>query len=341
MKIKPRHIALAVLVAFIAACRFLALAADFYAVTCYPVISGILSLLSSFTAFSLEEIAVAAMAAVMIWIIISAFRHKCKWGRAAVRMAELLLWVAVWFYMGWGTNYFRSSIYARSGTVASEFDADVFNTFLADYTQSLNGAYESDAATDTLLLEQEIKQFYSTVPKQFGLSRPRKWQHAKKPLLNRLYSGCGVTGFMGPFLGESMLNTDLLPTGYAFTYAHEYAHLMGVSNEAEANYWAYRFCIASDLQSVRYSGYFQILPYVAANARSVLSPEQYDGWIAQIDPRIMDDYNLNRQHWSGLRWKLLDDIQSWLLDMMLKGNSIPTGIQNYSEVVALILAVGV
>ena len=50
----------------------------------------------------------------------------------------------------------------------------------------------------------------------------------------------GVTGSMGPFFCEFTLNGDLLPINYPATYTHELAHLLGISSEAEANFYAYQ-----------------------------------------------------------------------------------------------------
>lgn len=43
-----------------------------------------------------------------------------------------------------------------------------------------------------------------------------------------------MSGFMAPLFSGSCLNADILPFDFPFTYAHEYAQLLGVSNEAEA-----------------------------------------------------------------------------------------------------------
>ena len=43
-----------------------------------------------------------------------------------------------------------------------------------------------------------------------------------------------MSGFMAPLFSGSCLNADILSFDFPFTYAHEYAHLLGVSNEAES-----------------------------------------------------------------------------------------------------------
>ena len=99
-------------------------------------------------------------------------------------------------------------------------------------------------------------------------------------LFNELYSSVGVLGFIGPFFCETQINAELLPTQVPFVYAHEYSHLLGVSNEDEANFWAYTVCVNSDVPEIRYSGYFSLLPYVLSNADRVLSGEDYRDFIA-------------------------------------------------------------
>ena len=70
----------------------------------------------------------------------------------------------------------------------------------------------------------------------------------------------GVTGSMGPFFCEFTLNGDLLPVNYPATYAHELAHLLGITSEAEANFYAYQVCTRSQAMGIRFSGYFSVCP---------------------------------------------------------------------------------
>lgn len=85
-----------------------------------------------------------------------------------------------------------------------------------------------------------------------------------------LISMVGVTGSMGPFFCEFTLNGDLLPPQYPATYTHELAHLLGITSEAEANFYAYQVCTRSVNKEIRFSGYFSILGHVLANARQLI-----------------------------------------------------------------------
>lgn len=81
-------------------------------------------------------------------------------------------------------------------------------------------------------------------------------------LFTPFISMVGVTGSMGPFFCEFTLNGDLLPVNYPATYAHELAHLLGITSEAEANFYAYQVCTRSEAMGIRFSGYFSILGHV-------------------------------------------------------------------------------
>ena len=113
----------------------------------------------------------------------------------------------------------------------------------------------------------------------------------KEMLVPSLMSGVGVMGYIGPFFVEYNLNPQLLPVQYPATYAHEMAHVLGVSNEAEANYYGYRICISSSVREIRFSGYFSLLGYVLSNAYSVLDEEAFESWKNRLRPEIRELYN--------------------------------------------------
>jgi hypothetical protein len=115
-------------------------------------------------------------------------------------------------------------------------------------------------------------------------------------------------------------------------------HLLGVSNEAEANYWAYRVCRSSKRPAVRYSAYFGLLPYVLVNASSVLTEEEFREWIKTIRPEVVKDYEYKRMYWHERYSTLLGEVQNKIYNLFLKGNNIPSGRKNYAEVIGILLS---
>lgn len=335
------------LILLIALCRFIPSLAEGYARSVYPVVSTVLSAISSVFPFSLEEILVVG---IVLWLVIYPIvkRRKGKsWKSILARGVEVLAWVYIWFYLGWGLNYFRYDIYTRGRVAPVQYEEQAFLRFLDAYADSLNSSYiasvETVAAinavkTDAATLEREIKDFYLQVPSSFGLAKPKSFQRAKNFTFTSLYSGVGVLGSMGPFFAESQLNADLLPVQLPFTYAHEFSHLLGVSGEAEANYWAYQCCIRSSSAGMRYSGYFGILPYVLINASSSLPQELFREWIKKIRPEVVEEFERKQAYWGERYSPLLGKVQNVAYDWFLKGNNVASGRKNYAEVVGILLA---
>jgi hypothetical protein len=345
MKLKFRHILLFLLVAFVFAARFFMQIGEWYSTTLYPSISAALSWFASWIPFSLEEILVVSVALALVFIIIAGVRRRDGFRKIFFRTCEILLWIYVWFYIGWGCNYYRESIYLRSGVERQAYDEEVFKDFIMDYADSLNLAYEALPDDSHYVgfdyFEGLVKDAFAAMPSSAGLSVPRQWQHPKRLLFNGLYSSVGVMGFVGPFFCETQLNNELLPDQFHFVYVHEYSHLLGVSSEDEANFWAYTVCTRSDEPVLKYSGYYGILPYVIANAFRVLPEADYRQFVSSINPEIIADYNAQREYWNSRYSKTLGRLQSAVYDAFLKGNKVSSGTASYLEVIDMIISFGV
>ena len=326
-----------ILLAFVAGCRFYQPLADFYAERCYPVISAGLSFVSSWLPFSFEEMVVGGYILALIVVLLVAIAKRQGFWSWLGKTVLVTVSLAVWLYIGWGINYFRTPLYDRLDVQPAAYDEMAFTRFLTDYTRDLNGSAGTPAAWDYSKLEASIKAFYSANLTECGYTALRPWQHVKKPLLNPLYSAVGVQGFMGPFFCESQLNLDLREAEIPFTMAHELAHLAGVTSEAEANYWAYVYCRQSDIPGVRYSGNLALLPYVASSASDLLSEARYATWYAAVSPKAKADYAANREFWDSKRVPLIDGIQRWMMDKFLKTNGVAEGAKDYYGVVGMIM----
>ena len=326
-------------------CRYSRTMADVYATKVYPALSCVLSWLSSFTRYNLQEFAILAL--IMAALAIVVMTIKRRWGiiRCLRYEATIVLWTYLWFYLGWCTNYTRSNLYERTGAEYTAYDEARFLGFTHQFVEGINEAWIPipkdtnmiDSIYDLTVLEKDIKAFYASVPSHYELAMPRSWQHPKRIICNKFYSFVGVLGYMAPLFSESCLNADIPPFDYPFTYAHEYAHLLGVSNEAEANWWAFHACARSENPKVRYSAYKGILQHVLINARGLLSEQQFTALKSSLRPEVLDDLMNTHNHWKALRSPTLDEIQSNIYDLFLKSNDVEAGLQNYTQVVGLLI----
>ncbi len=336
-----RQALLLVSIVFVVSCRYMPDIAEWYAQTIYPPLSTALSAFSSLFPFPLEEILVISLILVLILSPIRLRKKGICLRKIFFREGEMLAWIYVWFYLGWGLNYYRHHIYTRLQTPPVAYEEQHFKDFLKDYTEKLNATYQPQTKIEGRVLRGHVGTFYAKLPAVYGLSKPRSWQIPKDFILTPLYSKVGVLGSMGPFFSEAQLNADLLEVQYPFTYAHEFSHLLGVSNEAEANYWAYRACTESDSPTLQYCGYFGLLPYVISNASHLLPKEDFRTWIQTLRPEVKEQYNAKNRYWQERYSPLIGNIQDFTYNLFLKGNKIPSGKKNYAEVIGLLLSLPV
>ena len=333
-----RWILLCVALAFILCCRYMPALAEGYARMAYPVLSSTLSAFSSLFLFPLMEVFVVVL---ILWLIIYPIRLRKKGmslGQIIFREGEILLWIYVWFYLSWGLNYYRYNIYTRLQTPPVAYEEQHFQDFLKEYTDRLNATYQPTTEMDGEELKHYVHSFYANLPSTYGLAKPHSWQEPKDFIFTPIYSKVGVLGSMGPFFSEAQLNADLPDVQYPFTYAHEFSHLLGVSSEAEANYWAYRACTESSSSTLQYCGYFGLLPYVISNASYLLQEDAFKLWVQTIRPEVIEQYKEKNIYWKERYSPLIGSVQDFAYNLFLKGNKIPSGKKNYAEVIGLLLS---
>ena len=323
---------------FVVLCRYMSDMAEWYAQIIYPPLSSALSAFSSLFPFPLMEVFVISLIFGLILYPIRLRKKGMSFRHIIFREGEILAWVYVWFYLSWGLNYYRYNIYTRIQTTPVAYEEQHFKDFLKDYTEHLNATYQSSTKIEEKELRQHVHAFYTQLPSTYGLAKPHAWQEPKDFILTPLYSKVGVLGSMGPFFAEAQLNADLPKVQYPFTYAHEFSHLLGVSNEAEANYWAYRACTESTSPTLQYCGYFGLLPYVISNASYLLSKEEFQAWMKTIRPEVIAQYNEKNSYWKKRYSPLIGEIQDFTYNLFLKGNKIASGKKNYAEVISLLLS---
>lgn len=311
--------------------------ADYYATHIYPGVSAALSWLASPFRWSLTEIEVVAILVLAVGLIVRAVVKRRRWWRCLLAELGLALFVVAWFYGAWGINYFRSSLYDRLESVPMPYEEAEFHEFLEAFADNLNASWCEVESVDPAEVESSIKAWYAELPSECGLCQPRSWQHPKYLIFNRLYSAVGVLGFIGPAFDEMHVNQDVSPLEYPFIFAHEYAHVLSVSNEAEANFWAFEACRASEDPAIRYSAWYMLLSFTARNIRSLLGEEAYQTWADTLIPEVYVDLELAQLHWQELRWPWLSKFQHKFYNLFLRTNRIPEGTANYGQVLRLVL----
>lgn len=311
-----------------------------YARSVYPAASFLLSSFSRLAPFAVGDLFIfLSIAGLVAYPFYARLCRKQKWRKTLARCGEYLLWIYVWFYLAWGLNYSQPDFYERTGIPYTPFEEGAFETFANDYITRLNRSYTPLKSIPKELIHEECVRIYSELADSLGIRRPPSHPPKGKTMLfTPLVSKVGVTGSMAPFFNEFTLNGDLLPVGYPATYAHEFSHWLGISSEAEANFYAYQVCTRSKAAGIRFAGYFSVLRHVLRNARSVLPEEKYAALFARIRPEVLAEAEKSHAYWMEKYSPLVGNIQSRIYDLYLKGNGIGSGRRNYSEVVGLLVS---
>ena len=364
-RVKWRHWLLLVLLLLVTLVKMIPLWGFIYTTRIYPIIGTLLSPISGFFPFAVGDIFIALSIAWVIFYPIYEIGLRKKLARRYFflaakkgcypkkkvvfgRVAEYLLWVYAWFYIAWGLNYSQPNIYDRTGMKPVEVSEAKFKAFAYQYADSLNAlsisekSFFSDSIADDGLknrVRDAILKEYNKIGYKEGINAPfNQHPHAKTMLFTPLSSMSGVTGSMGPFFCEFTLNGDILPHDYPATYAHEFAHFLGVANEGEANFYSYIVCTASADKQVRFSGYYHIFFHVLNNVFDILGEKEGERFLKHIRPEIIQLAKSDRRYWLSKRCKALDAAQDIIFDFYLKGNHVAEGRKSYSGVIGLILA---
>lgn len=339
-KLKIRYTLLGVLLLVTWATQLIPDWGEVYAQSVYPVISYCLTAFSGLIPFAIGDLFIfLSIVGVIVFPIYARCFKKKKWRHILLNDIEYLLWIYVWFYLAWGLNYSQKDFYGRTGIPYTAYTPENFQEFVDSYIDSLNASYVKVTSINESLVCRESVKGYDEISTTLGVHRPpHQSPRVKTMLFTPLISMVGVTGSMGPFFCEFTLNGDLLPPQYPATYAHELAHLLGITSEAEANFYAYQVCTRSQARGIRFSGYLSVLSHVLANARRLMSEEDYKQLFNRIRPEIIELAKANQEYWMAKYSPLVGDIQDWIYDLYLKGNKIESGRKNYSEVVGLLIS---
>lgn len=349
--LKWRHGVLIALLILVTLTKMIPLWGFIYTTRIYPVIGTLLSPISGIFPFAVGDIFIALSIA---WVILyPIYEIGLRKKRVFGRVAEYLLWVYAWFYIAWGLNYSQPNIYYRIGMKPVEVSKAKFKKFAYQYADSLNAlsnaslsnarkSISPDSIVDDGLknrVRDAVLKEYNKIGYREGINRPfNQHPHAKTMVFTPLSSMAGVTGSMGPFFCEFTLNGDILAHDYPATYAHEFAHFLGVANEGEANFYSYIVCTASADKQVRFSGYYHIFFHVLNNVYDILGEKEGERFLKHIRPEIIQRARNDRHYWLSKRCKALDAAQDVIFELYLRGNHVAEGRKSYSGVIGLILA---
>ena len=219
----------------------------------------------------------------------------------------------------------RDYLVEQCNTLADQIDRDEQGT--AVYSGDLIA--ESVHAMETMGQQYDRLSGYYVTPKYLKCSE--------------FFSQQYIMGYYFPFSMEANINSVMYITNVAPTVCHELAHTKGFIFENDANMIGYLACIQSDDTFLQYCGYLSVLNYVNNDFYKSVNKSTYKKHV-RISDRVADDnVFLTREDWQAVEKKAVvktstvKKVSNNFLNTNLKLNGVDEGIQQYNEVVNLLL----
>jgi hypothetical protein len=312
-----------------------------YSLGLYPSIQAHLTPLSNLIPFAVLDILLIAMLAFVVFCVVRVIRaiRRTHSPRPLAGLVGTLLVAASLLYLAflalWGLNYRRLSVaHNLELSAAAPTTAKVVDLGVRSVMQ-LNGLHAEAHRIGWNQQEWQdpsVRRAFHATQRLFSQSPPISPGRIKATLLGTYFRWSSVDGMVNPFGLEVLANPDLLPWERPFVAAHEWSHLAGYANEAEANFVGWLTCVRGDVP-MQYSGwlflYWQIV--------SQLDPSHRTSMADMLDEGPRADLQAIVERLRRGQFPLLRNVSWRVYDQYLKVNRVDEGVRSYDEVLTLIL----
>jgi hypothetical protein len=256
--------------------------------------------------------------------------------RAAADTGVLLAVVYLWFFLAWGLNYQRVPLTAKLAFARSQVTEEALARLASrtvEQLDSLHGPAHQALATSSAWGRPPLERAFADVQRLLLAHQAPRLAAPGRPklsLLSLYFGRSGVDAMTNPLFLEVIVNQDLLPPERPFTLAHEWAHLAGYANEAEANFVGLLMCLRAD-DAARYSAWLALYFHVA----NALPEERRAGLLPLGEgPRADVRAIVARLERSS---PAIRRAAARAYDRFLRANRVPGGIASYGAVLTLVL----
>jgi len=302
-----------------------------YSTDWYLRIQGVMTTASNTIPIACLDIAVACVLIAAIEMVISRTRAlgpKTAFKRNLLTAASAASWLYLLFLALWGLNYRRTPLEQKLDYDPSRLTRDAAIVFTANAVTQANNLYT--AAHASSFTRGALETSFGEAQIALGATRLAVPGVLKHSLVNYYFRRAAIDGMTDPFFLEVIVNPDVLEFERPFVIAHEWAHLAGYANEAEANFVAWLACVRGP------------------------APEQYSGWLAAYQHVLAAVPRADRQSIKPLDDGPRKDLEAMaaryarssplvrraargVYDEYLKANRVSEGIASYDAVVRLML----
>ena len=305
----------------------------------FPLIQPVITGAANQVPFALFDVVlVATVGAVLVMLVrVVAVWSRGRWRALGQGSAALLTLVAVlflWFWAVWGLNYRRTPLDQRLARAATRNQDEAVLMLATRAVAELNRLYDPAHAAgfgDALEQEPRLRDAFSASLRALGQLAAVEPGRLKPSLVGPYFRWAGVDAMISPFTLEVLGNPDLLPFERPFVTAHEWGHLAGFGDEAEASLVGWVTCMHGAVP-MQYSGWLFLLwqaradvaPPVRAQLDKALGPGPRTDMAAVVTRLTRGTKpQVRRVSWAAY-------------DQYLKANRVDEGVRSYSRVLELL-----
>ena len=304
-----------------------------YSTDWYLRIQGVVTTASNTIPIAWLDIAVACLLIVAIELVVSRARAlgpKRAFTRNLATAVGAAAWLYLLFLVLWGLNYRRVPLELKLDYDQARLTREAAIEFTNTAVAEVNAGY--GAARAAAFTTEALQGPFAETQIALGAMRLAVPGVPKRSLLNYYFRRAAIDGMTDPYFLEIIVNPDVLEFERPFVIAHEWAHLAGYANEAEANFVAWLTCVRGNAAE-QYSGWLAAyqhgLAAVPRADRAAIKP--IDDGPRQNLQAIVARYNRSSP--------LVRRAARGVYDEYLKANRITEGIASYDAVVRLMIGV--
>jgi len=313
-----------------------------YSTSVYPRIQTLLTPMSNRVPFALFDalIVIVATASLLSVALDIAVRRHGAFGivwRFLRRTTALAAAFYLVFLVVWGLNYRREKLTGKLEFDAGAISADAALAAATADVEQLNALHDRahEAGWYPLAeIDPALGAAFGVVNRDLGARTRAAAGRPKVTLFNPYFRLAGVEGMTAPYFLETLVQREILPYERPFVIAHEWAHLAGFADEAEANFVGWLTCLRGS-PSDQYSGwlflYGELARAVRARDRAAVS--------AMLDPGPRADLVAIAARYRQQVNPQVPAVGWQVYDRYLKANRVEAGTSSYDEVVRLVLGV--
>lgn len=311
-----------------------------YSRSIYPVLQRHLTSWSNRVPFAVSDLLLLAALGVVAWEL---FRLTCDraregWMGPARRLAAKTTVAAAVVYLAflatWGLNYQREPLRHRLDFSPARVTSEAAVRMARRTVGRLNDLHPRAHAQgwpEWEALDRLLGPAFERVQRQLADVSPAVPGLPKRSLAAGYLRRAGISGVTDPFVLEVIPDRSLLPFERPFVVAHEWAHLAGYADEAEANVIGWLVCLQGP-PAAEYSGDLALL----VDLVPTLGRDDRRAVIAALGPGPRRDLREMAAR-AASAWPWLQRPAWWVYDRYLRANRVEQGTRSYGAAVELLL----